>query len=281
MRLTIIICMLLSCFVFDSQAQYLFTLKDGKKWTIRSAIKGSPGIQGLGYLNYEYILKCDTILPNGHTYHILYKLLWNNTIELKGYLREDTTAQKVYFVSKNNLTQEHIMMDLDLAVGDTLVYLGVPIVVKSVHTLFRYGKNRKTIDFHPVDVGVTYSIRFYEGIGTNYRGVIGSHSMFNSSCLDVVDSSGITCSTVLVPDPPPTPPMVAPLRVSPNPASTNIEISTGSGSNPKLVTIYNMVGIVMDSFYVGGGLIYDVTDLSTGLYLIVVEGLDPVKFYKI
>ena len=106
----------------------------------------------------------DTII-NEKNYKHLYQGFWYysaDNYDNYGYLREDTTTGKLWFLSLED-NNEQLMMDLSLTKGDTFVFpMDIQYTVDTVY----YQDGKKYISFY----GYSYeSIYFIEGIGpTNF-----------------------------------------------------------------------------------------------------------------
>jgi hypothetical protein len=86
-----------------------------------------------------------------------------------GYLRNDTTAKKVYFMSIDS-TSEGVLYDFNLNVGDTVPnYFGFmgqqPFIVDSIDSINLGGINRKRIHYIP-DMPTIVEPYIIEGIGS-------------------------------------------------------------------------------------------------------------------
>jgi len=119
---------------------------------------------------------------------------------LKGFLREDTTARKVYYVPNDGVQQEFLLYDYSLAVGDSLFgymtsFFGDTFIVTNITTVLIKNIPQRKFSLQPVHlVGPPSPYYYYiEGVGSGC-GLVSPFDPFfetgsNLSC--VVDSSGV------------------------------------------------------------------------------------------
>ncbi|MBP1664601.1 MAG: hypothetical protein H6Q19_1741, partial [Bacteroidetes bacterium] len=126
------------------------------------------GMSGDFNENYSISISGDTTI-NTQTYHKL-TTPFANTIALRGYkgaIRQDIAAKKVYFVPRNEKT-EQLLYDFTLQIGDTVKgYLQANLsqkdTIKSIDSVLVGNSYRKRWL-----VNSNYNIYFIEGLGSTY-----------------------------------------------------------------------------------------------------------------
>lgn len=219
--------------------------------------------------------KVGTVNPGGISYDL-------NAIGSNGYAREDLAEGKVWFKGAVETmsgldTAEYLIMDLSLNVGDTFVVyqsFGFEIMttVDSVYYDFGLKHVRTTHQFWWSEVPLT----FIEGLGTNY-GISYMHDNYNIClCLisikkdsdEVYSNSDCFLPIVGLNDND----SESEFSFSPNPASSHITIRKSTIEKNASYVIYSLLGerIKSETFYYKQHQV-DVTDLSEGTYLLVIE----------
>ena len=109
-------------------------------------------------------IKNDTLL-NGHTYY--YHCRYN------AWIREDSAGRKCYYWQLTDTT-EQIFVDFTMQAGDTLKFLGVPTVLKTVDSVLINGVYHIVQDFGFQAI--------MEGIGPKYSAVVGLETPYHPIC---------------------------------------------------------------------------------------------------
>lgn len=114
----------------QSQAYFKMLDKDTTVWQhfdCHLAVEYKSSSSTVNFYNYP-VAALDTITINNQVYHKLYELsvppINFSTKQLKGYMREDTVARKVYF-RENAGSPEYLLYNFSLNAGDT-TYLAFP-----------------------------------------------------------------------------------------------------------------------------------------------------------
>ncbi len=223
---------------------YLPTIKEGNRWKFDAYI----GMGGL--ITVDYHLHGDTIVA-GKSY---LKVVNENNAFLGAMLREDTLTKKIYKINQNSASQEFLLYDFDLKLGDTIQ----GSVVSGVDTTFLFGRNRRLIKFNSPDY---CRCSLIEGVGSTYVGVwaptcapiyVWFFSEGMSPSTEVEDKSNL-------------------FNVFPNPSSDYIYISAKDSSALKyqysLYDIYGKLGQT-GNLNIQDLTVINVQTLSPGLYFI-------------
>lgn len=116
---------------------------------------------------------CDSIIQNGKTYYYAAETSLgapNYCDERELYLREDTSAQKVYFLNPESESGETMYLNYDLEPGDTMSYMPegyeIPnsLVIESIHEEYIQGAYRRVYQYAAPD------LQLIEGLGRLYTG---------------------------------------------------------------------------------------------------------------
>lgn len=184
--------------------QYIPTVEDGKEWTVDLSY-------GLG--NHQLVhfsMVCDTLIQ-GKMYYGIYDESYN----LVGFIREDTSKQEVYY---RKLVEDHeeLFLKYNLQLGDTIVLNGVDHEVMDVRIDYLFDMFRKVIEFNPL-------FSFIEGAGSSRYGIIKDYEFpFPWPTLFNVEQYQSSCETITstlnIPD-------ASSTRIFPNPFSDFIQIS--------------------------------------------------------
>ena len=148
----ILICWLLMCgrnLITTAQPYKSVFAKDTTQWNVTYRI---PDLMP----TFIYKAYGDTII-NAKNYKFLYKGYWYYFGEKYGYLREDTTTGKLWFLSLDN--KEQVIMDLSLVKADTFTF---PNDIQYTVDAVFYKAGKKYIAFNGVSKD---SVFFIEGIG--------------------------------------------------------------------------------------------------------------------
>jgi hypothetical protein len=259
---------------------YEHTLIEEKKWDISQSIG-----MGVTVHNY-YVTTCDTSINSKNYFRLdeVFPLNLQYNPVLIGFVREDTTAQKVYFLDTNNLSEE-LIIDYTLSVGDSFNFVNYSSYLEVVHvdTLFMNGKFRKTIHFEGYGQGIPYP-RFIEGMGNGFWGVNRNYSAslgagYNHGGLE---QSGFTCAY--------TTPIQKihkeeqTLRTFPNPCTNSIHIELDdykqSGTLIKEGVMYDFTGRIVKTFEIEKEKVLPLHSLIDGMYFLKVDGFKTVKIIK-
>lgn len=270
---------LLIPFVGISQ-NYEHTLKEEKRWHISQDI-------GMGVtINNYYVTTCDTTI-NAKTYFRLDEVFPLNSQYspiLIGFVREDSVAQKVYFLDTNDINEE-LIIDYTLSVGDSFNFVNYSSYLDVVHvdTLLMNGKMRRVIHFEGYGQGSPYP-RFIAGMGNGFWGV---NRNYNSSLgagynHGGLEQSGFNCAY--------TTPIQKinqeerTLSAFPNPFSNSIRIELDdykpSGTLVKKGVIYDFTGRIVKVFEIEKNKTLSLDFLTNGLYFLKVDGFKTTKIVK-
>lgn len=266
------------CFLFilitsaAKSQNYIKTLEENKTWELIDHI-------GMGVITYPtYHVSCDTMM-NGYEY---YKL-WNDNKQCKGYLREDTIAQQVYFVT-TDFYPEVLTVDYLLNPGDTFAFTydfdpnstngTIVDTVSHWDTILIDQVPHKRIHFsHMGSVIGGPNLVFTEGRGDFFAGVAHSHPSITdqTSVHAVYKNSTISCGLFSSIDNVAT--SLDLINIYPNPAQDvlNIHLKTQKQINDYCFKITNLSGQVLYSKEINSTLDnIRIEDLSKGVYFITV-----------
>jgi hypothetical protein len=204
-----------------------------------------------------------------------------------GYLRQDTSARKVFWVQQSYFANEFLLYDFNLNIGDTMTGIlgGCNLIVNSIDSILIGSSYRKKINFNN-DPCNRYSI--IEGIG-------GTHGLVNNFCfamgyeavLNCFSENGITvystsitctpyhaiaCDSILSSNNLLS--IVDHFTLFPNPATNEIRIES-SKFKVQSVEVYDVMGrLTLNPSPKGEGLRVevDVSKLSPGIYFVKVKG---------
>ncbi|MCU0423619.1 MAG: T9SS type A sorting domain-containing protein [Bacteroidia bacterium] len=117
------------------------------------------------YRIMELKSNADTMVGN----HLYKKVVYQNSFEPIGFLREDLSTGKVWFLTAFNQT-EHLVMDLDLMLGDSFKINSdlTEVIYVKVDSVY-YINNKKHIRFNS-NIGLggkQEKLVFIEGVGSN------------------------------------------------------------------------------------------------------------------
>lgn len=236
---------------------------------------------GWGEQNFMYEIQGDSILN-----FVPYKILWTVNDGLyyySGLLREDITAQKVYY---NYGGTEYMLYDFSLEVGDEASVYGIgllhDIVVTEVTTTMVGGDERKKIIFdEPEGWGLGYWI---EGVGsefglpdaalgmvTDYDPNLTCFYIGNELAWDNPDITNPECGALLNSEELEN----AQLSIYPNPANTEVKIRVSQALLGKLIqaTIYNSTGELVQRVTTTERTL-DISKMAAGIYLLQVQSED-------
>lgn len=255
----------------NSNAQnYLKTLEENKKWILSDDI--GMGVQ----VKPRYYVSCDTMM-NGYQY---YKL-WddNPNFRCKGYLREDTTTQRVHFMPLD-FSSEMLIADYLLMPGDTFAFTHQ--YNNQIHTIVDTVSHLDTIlidqvphkRIHFLNFGTIVNgpnLVFTEGQGDNFSGVahhlpvITNQITLNNVYLD----STVTCGLISSIDD--LNQIAYNINIYPNPTQKvlNIDINTKNLATAYFLKITNLSGQVVQTkeIYSNRDTIY-IDQLNKGIYFI-------------
>jgi hypothetical protein len=273
------LCFLLIPFIGTSQ-NYEHTLKEEKRWHISQDI-------GMGATaNNYYVTTCDTSI-NSKNYFRLDEVFPSSSQYnpvLIGFVREDSIAQKVYFLDTNDLSEE-LIIDYTLSVGDSFNFVNYSSYLDVVHvdTLFMNGKFRRAIHFQGYGQGIPYP-RFIAGMGNGFWGVNRNYNAFFGRGYNHggLEQSGFNCAY--------TTPIQETLKEEhtfnsfPNPFTNSIQIELNdykqSGVLVKKGVIYDFTGKIVKVFEIEKNKTLSLESLSNGMYFLTIEGFKTIKIIK-
>lgn len=242
---------------------YTPTVVEGRKWTFSYHTTGPS--------NFYHYLKCDTILDN-HIYHVIWHYNSNTdpySATIGGYVREDTTAQQIYY-KRNATTPEKLIIDYTLQVSDTITYLDNLFTVYSTGITFIEGQNRKTVQLLAGGaVGMTY----YEGLGVHRSGVLPNIPRLFNSIVDLNINCQTPVNVIQIED------KEAVLTLSPNPCYASLQLNLDTQELPFIAAIYNASGMLVQRKIIEQNSL-DVHTLPSGMYVLKIEGKKPTIFTK-
>lgn len=274
---------LLVCTHIQSQ-NYIKTLEENKTWKLSEHV-------GMGVINKPiYHVSCDTLM-NGFQY---YKL-WHNS-QVEGYLREDTIAQRIYFMTKD-FAQEVLTVDYTLNPGDTFVYTysfnsngsngTITDTVSHLDTILIDQVPHKRIHFFHIGNTVGPDLVFTEGLGDRFTGVAHIHPALTnqSSLLEVYSDSTITCGLLSSIDQLENSPYQ--INLYPNPVQhlLHIDISTKIITDAYTLNVTNVAGQIVESKSIRANTdAIDVSNLTRGVYFVHIlnenRTVSVLKFIK-
>jgi len=256
---------MLLCLTFPlllSAQAYEKTVVVGKQWDAECNA-------GMGqYFIWQFTLKCDTVI-NSKNYLVLY--LDDLYVPpggggydydvIQAFVREDTIEQKVYRLEADS-TEEVLIFDFMLEVGDTFYVEGYQSTVVDVSTQYFYGKNRKRIVLYPSRV-------FYEGLGFADAGLYAftcGPGLLDFRHVDTLSCPGVTTNIGDISE-------TERINIYPNPARDQINIALSSSANQseKNGKIISLTGQVVRSFTIQDSRDISVETLPAGLYFIEIE----------
>ena len=226
---------------------------------------------GLGQTAMFYqTIQCDTLINSLSYLKVFSTDVNGNNAYYDGAIREDTIAQKVYFIDHDS-TQESILFDYSLQVNDSISTQINGITrkahVDSVVTTFLYGQPRKVIYFDSIP-------SFIEGIGSSLWGLHGRP--FATS--GFLASGKIITSTTVAANCYPTKLLDQSVEsnnlvIYPNPATDRLFIKFSEPSADKIYyTITNLLGS-----QIGKGLlqnnIISLKGIPSGIYLVQITSV--------
>jgi len=232
-----------------------------------------------------------SVVSKDSIYHDLYFQSFYSYAEYVGKIREDYNTGKIWYTppEKDN-TEEYLIMDLTLNVGDTfnlpVLNTTIPIEVVNVY----YLDQRKCIEFS-YQTGWNEPLRFIEGVGRNiamYHFWFGDFTYvackYNSGELVYVNSNPNFIECELNPMRIKSP-NSNPLQVYPNPAKDVLNIDFNLlDYQDKTISIFNVNGIkVYKSNSTTDYMTIDLATFYKGLYLIKVSyknNYEIIKFIK-
>ena len=260
---------------FSLSQNYQKTLKADKEWDICEPI-------GMGAMqNTRYTISCDTTILS-KTYYNIYSISYQNpspSFTLTGFVREDTLAQKLYFLD-SNAVQEELIVDYSLGVGDSFMYRNNNYEVVLIDTQFIASGVRKVIHFEGMGTGPY--LRFIEGVGNGFWGIANNHIGWGGgeAVCSVLDNSSYSCAYILpvysLED------ALEQSRVYPNPFSTSftIDIKTRHPSQDYLGIVYTSYGKKVATLSLYNQKEIDLKQLATGIYYLKIPGFKPIKLIK-
>ncbi|MDB5227018.1 MAG: C-terminal target protein [Bacteroidota bacterium] len=254
MKVLIAFCLSISTnFLFAHD--YIKTVVEGKEWDVVKPM-------GLGtYQYYNYRLACDTTIN-----FLEYKMVRSRDADIiYGYAREDTVAQKVYYITKDSAV-EILIADYSLHQNDTFTWQGgFKASVDSVFDSIVFGQTRKIIFFNQ-------ELKFIEGIGHSFFGIL---PLTNFAYITNVQSTAITCNALtflsvhnnLY------------LKISPNIVTDDLHINDFEAVKNKSFKIVNIYGQILFDGQLSRDVI-DVSSLSKGNYYLSVNSENDLFSFK-
>ncbi len=240
------------------------------------------GVFGIPSLHYRLYMKGDTVW-NGKTYHKIWQeginelppqLGGNEVLDrLHCLLREENAK---FYTLFENQTQEQLLYDFDLNVGD-IVYFNTPYQVVDSITTFKFG-NETRKKFHlssqkylaryttllegiGSEVGISPDYNIFEG-GKSLICYLQNNSLYerwDNSCTLTADETSPTTST---------------FKCYPNPAKDVLYLDfEGSNTGLHFIQLYNALGqLLLSQTSEGAKNSLDISTLPKGLYLVKVLG---------
>lgn len=229
---------------------YIPTVKTGRIWEVFYP-------HGLGTSTIDkYQIRCDTII-NNTTYK---KVSYLSNVYI-GAVREDIDNKRVYFFRKN-ATQESLVADYSLAVGDLFYFGQMAKNLDSIKVKYIHGANRKVFYFDELT-------QFIEGEGLNYSGIIDDRNyVYIQNLTDNVYACDISSTKPEVPKPS--------INIFPNPSSDVIYIK-GLANNKEInYQIYSLTGQILKEGLTKN-LSIEIKDISEhSVMLKLIEGSSPI-----
>jgi Secretion system C-terminal sorting domain len=248
------------------------------------------GVFGIPSLHYRLYMKEDTVW-NGKTYHKIWEeginelppQLGGNEIldRLHCLLREENAK---FYTIFGNQTQEQLLYDFDLNVGD-IVYFNSPYQVVDSITTFKFG-NETRKKFHLS--GQKYMARYsylLEGIGSQV-GISPDYNLFeggksllcyrqNNKLYETWDNSCDLLSDKM-------PSAETHFKCYPNPANDVIYIDFDTNTNSAFVVqLYNSLGqLVLSKSSDSAENRLDISTLPQGIYVVKVLGKEGRKVFQ-
>lgn len=272
-----LLCLLIPLLSFSQT--YKKTLKSGKQWHIQEHI-------GMGASSSDYFTTiCDTVINAKHYYQI-HRVSNSNTSfsPILGFVREDTLAQKVYYLD-TNAVQEELISDYTLTVGDSFNFTwytpSFKLPVVNVDTMYINQAMRKVIHFPGAGQGPY--LRFIEGVGVGFWGIYRNYDSFinNEFVSDVIENTGISCNNL------PSYKIVdqqeARVYIFPNPVRQGISIKIEDTSytlEQQIGIIYNALGQAVQRFEMQHQKDLSLTHLAMGVYFIQIGNFPAIKIIK-
>ena len=261
---------------FQSKAQYQSLIDTSHQWNVMHCYWGwatschteylKPGSDTvINSMNYTKLMTFDSLFSSAQ---------WND----KGYLREDTASQKVYFLDLA-LQSEQLLYDFSVAVGDTIVSpypVQCHFVISGIDTVNIMNVSRRRIAMQSL---LTFQTEVWlTGIG-NIRGLLENGT--NSCMTDY--SSSLLCfhegSTLKYQDSTTTACYYSTIGIKehlqsidhtiyPNPGAESCKIEFYNSSFfPTSLVVYNRLGeTVLSDRTTGNNFKLPLRDLSSGIY---------------
>lgn len=261
------------------------------------------GYQSSTCQKYQYIITGDTVI-GGISYHKLRKTgasyPYTSTTcnfdvptgpidEYVGAFRNDSSAQKVYFVPSGH-SSDTLLYDFDLSVGDTLpdtyfYSLGGPYVVYTIDTVSFDGEDHEIyrLDSSCGRVGPLNGYAWIEGVGSN-KGLLGTYGCpferyISSECYSEngvprLSSHSTLCDTVTsLRDSKRKIGKVTSVKAFPNPTKGMVHLEIPTDRSEGRAILRNAYGErVGEKRITSGGRISFKLDGPSGLYLIEIWG---------
>lgn len=259
MRVKLVVLLLFLPILSFSQS-YLKTVKKGNLWGIFRPM-------GLGtYIEYEYTATCDTVI--GGKEYVQLKNVPSG--QVFGFAREDTLAQQVYFLQQDSVN-EKLVVDYSLQVGDTFELTGWIHTVDTISTEFLYGKFRRVIHFDTI----SWVQKFIEGIGYSLSGITPPYQ-YGYQVVDTFSEGGDPCWIPLNVD------LIEEktFTVYPVPFNNTLIISTDATGGARKGALLDLQGRRVKEFEVATYLELKTPSLPVGLYILRIEGYEPMSLIK-
>lgn len=238
----------------------------------------------IGVFNYSklkksgfYSVSCDPNSSYGYNSGVI------------GYIRQDTTQKKIYFLS---LTEEILLYDFNLNIGDTLTFLhqlGEVIIVTQIDSILIENNFRKKFILNGmIDPYCPFSPNFLiEGIGSS-TGLLNNITCFfeggtmlncfgqnNQTLYPLSSECGAYVLSNYEKEEKPI------LKIFPSPASSQITVEQSAvGSRQLTVEVYDALGRLVALSEVEGQQTTIPLNLSKGVYLLRVKEKEEVVFWE-
>lgn len=246
---------LLFAYIIFSQ-DYTKTVAVEKEYVISEVVGVGGGGGGICY--HYYHIACDTLIGD----LIYYKVESENFEEARGYVREDTLEQKVYFWPKDSIS-ERLVVDYQLKVGDRFDFDGWGYSPK-VDSITNYNGIKK-IWFEFVA-----QVIFVEGRGNSKTGII-PHRFINSSA-SINDTLNICNPTSIVENVK----IELDFEIYPNPTYGSVNLTSKTKEIRALLglssySIIDVHGIIRAEGNLNGSAQIDLHHLVNGIYFLKLE----------
>jgi len=301
---------LIALFVFSLQllnGQYIPMVEEGKFWVYTNhqlpadfpspisghaiTFQGDTVINSLDYKKvYYHSLKGDNPCSSSSWQSPCWSPDYpyqTKSKSLISFVREDTLEKKVYLSNGECDSEEHLIYDFSIPIGDTInscIYDFVLTyqssnsafgIVDSIGVRNRYGKERSTV----YTAGTQYfiglipngQVQIYEGFGIETFGVFyRPQSVLENFCEGEMEPCHLILSDDLLES-------TNEIKVFPNPSKGEFQISMEI-ENIKNISIFSTIGKLKAEFF--GTNIIDIHHLERGIYFLELVTKNDKRFIK-